>query len=148
MLSRGHFEAGGIVLSRDWVWTQGGGPVWYTRDDVWQVVNSRGHQDLLRWMVRTSPWDSDWLHEREWRIPSEGEYVDLADEGVVALLVSDPEWEPYRPTVAGPHPSGGQELVEVTNHLASSVPRWYWDGQEVTVLPPVPWTKHIVGLVD
>lgn len=148
LLSMGHFEGWGIALSRDWVWDQGGGPVWYTRDDVWRAVNQRGEQDLLRWMVRTSPRDADWLHEREWRIPSSSDYIDLSDEGVVALIVSDPDWEPYRPTVTGPHPTGGYEIVEITNHLASSVPRWFWDGREVTELPPMPFTQRFVGLFE
>ena len=145
LLSRGHFEGWGIVLSRDWVWEQGGGPVWYTRDDVWRRVNE---QDLLRWMVRTSPQDADWLHEREWRIPSDDEYVDLSIEGVVALIVSDPDWEPYRRTVTGQHASGGYEIVEITNHLASQVPRWYWDGRDVTMLPPTPFTEQLLGLFE
>lgn len=139
LLTMRQFRGWGIVLDRDWVWSQGGGPVWYTRDDVWQAVNARDEQDLLRWMVRTRPHDADWLHEREWRIPSQVEYVDLDDKGVVALLVSDPEWEPYRPTVFDMDPATGEPgPVETTNHLASEVPRWYWDGLDVTVLPPIP----------
>ncbi|MBU2075214.1 MAG: hypothetical protein KJ938_12335 [Actinobacteria bacterium] len=145
LLSRGHFEGWGIVLSRVWVWEQGGGPVWYTRDEVWRRVND---QSLLRWMVRTSPHDADWLHEREWRIPTDDDYVDLADDGVVALIVSDPDWEPFRPTVVAPHPTGQQALVEISNHLATKVPRWHWDGAEIQILPPLPFTEHLLGLID
>lgn len=148
LLTIGQFAGWGIVVRRDWAWEQGGGPVWYTRDEVWRTVNDRDDQQLLQWMVRTSPQEADWLHEREWRIPSLNEYVDLTANAVVALLVSDPDWEPHRSSTVVPHPTGGQALVETTNRLASAVPRWYWDGQKVTVLPPVPFEEHLLGLLE
>ena len=148
LLSIGQFAGWGIVLRRGWVWENGGGPIWYARDDVWRAVNARDDQDLLQWMVRTSPQEADWLHEREWRIPSPADYIDLTADAVVALLVSDAEWQPYRPSAVMPHPTGQQALVDITNHLASEVPRWYWDGQRITILPPVPFTEGLLGFVD
>lgn len=148
LLSTGQFEGWGVVLRRDWVWRNGGGPIWYARHDVWQTVQDRGDQDLLRWMVRTSPQTSDWLHEREWRIPAADEYLDLSVDGVVALLVSDPEWQPFRPTSTVQWGDGQFAAVEITNHIASEVPRWYWDGQRIQVLEPVPFEEVLLGFVD
>ena len=148
LLSMGQFAGWGVVLRRDWVWEMGGGPIWYSRDDIWRTVNARNDQDLLQWMVRTSPQGADWLHEREWRIPSSTDYVDLTVDAVAALLVSDRDWEPRRPSTTVPYPDGQLALVEITNHLASEVPRWYWDGKRIEVLPPVPFEEELLGFVD
>jgi hypothetical protein len=148
LLSMGQFAGWGVVLRRDWAWTMGGGPIWYSRDDVWRTVNARNDQDLLQWMVRTSPQDADWLHEREWRIPSSTDYIDLTGDAVAALLVSDRDWEPYRPAATVPYPDGHLALVEITNPVASEVPRWYWNGKRIEVLPPVPFEEKLLGFVD
>lgn len=148
LLSIGQFEGWGVVLRRNWVWQMGGGPIWYARDDVWQTVREREDQDLLQWMVRTSPQAADWLHEREWRIPASAEYLELTLEGVAALLVSDPEWQPFRPAVTGQWGDGRLAAIEVTNHIACHVPRWYWDGRRIEVLPPVPSEETLLGFID
>lgn len=148
LLSTGHFEAWGVVLRRDWVWQNGGGPIWYTRDDVWQKVRDRDEQDLLQWMVRTSPQSADWLHEREWRIPVPDDYLELSLDGVAALVVSNPDWQPFRPSATVQWGDGRLADVEVTNHFASEVPRWYWDGKRIEVLPPVAFEQELLGFVD
>ena len=148
LLSTGQFEGWGVVLHRDWVWRMGGGPIWYARDDVWQGVRDRGDQDLLQWMVRTSPQDADWLHEREWRIPVPAEYLELTIDAVAALLVSDPEWQPFRPAATTLWGDGRMAVEGITNHIASEVPRWYWNGDRIEVLPPVPFEHELLGFVD
>lgn len=148
LLSTGQFEGWGVVLRRDWVWRMGGGPIWYARDDAWQAVRDRDDQDLLQWMVRTSPHTADWLHEREWRIPISDDYLELSLEAVVALLVSDPEWQPFRPTPTVQWGDGQLAAVEVTNYIASEVPRWYWDGRRIAILPPLPFEEALQGFVE
>lgn len=148
LLSTGQFAGWGVVLRRDWVWQRGGGPIWYARDDVWQAVRDRDDQDLLQWMVRTSPQAADWLHEREWRIPASADYLELTLDGVAALLVSDPEWQPFRPAPTVQWGDGRLAIVEVTNLIASEVPRWYWDGRRIEVLPPIPSDQVLLGFVD
>lgn len=148
LLSTGQFEGWGVVLHREWVWRVGGGPIWYARDDVWQTVRERDDQDLLQWMVRTSPQTADWLHEREWRIPVLDDYLDLSLDGIAALLVSDPDWQPFRPSATTQWGDGQLAAVEITNYIASEVPRWYWDGQQIEVLPPLPVQVELLGFVD
>lgn len=145
MLSRAGFAGWGVVLSRQWVWDQGGGPVWYVRDDAWERVRGTLAQDLHAWIVRTEPGASDWLHEREWRVPCPDGSLLLDPVGVIAFLVSDPRWEP--PTVSDHmmDPTSGQLVVgEVTVPWAVGVPVWHWDGEQVWDLGPTgpreePW---------
>jgi hypothetical protein len=51
------------------VWQQGGGPVSYVRDEVRADIAPNLDERTLSWLVRTEPQSSDWLHEREWRVP-------------------------------------------------------------------------------
>jgi hypothetical protein len=145
MLERSGFAGWGVVFRRQWVWDEGGGPVWYARSDAWPRIASTLDPDLMAWVVRTVPGEADWLHEREWRVsPSGGELV-LDREGVVAFLVSDPEWEPRLVPGHTFNPeTGGIGVAEVTPDLATEVPRWYWDGSRVWELPPVPLREDLL----
>ena len=80
--------------------------------------------------------------------PSSTDYIDLDVDAVAALLVSDRNWEPHRSTVTVPYPDNQLALVEITNHIASQVPRWYWDGTRIEVLPPFPFEEDSQGFID
>lgn len=127
------WQAWGIVFSRKWAWRAGGGPVWYSRDDVHNRLKPRLLPEDLVWLVRTEPTHSDWLHEREWRIP----VVDDVDEpsvqfettDVLAILVAEHDWYPQNLTMDPDH-------GYFPNHIGWSVPRWWWNGTELVELPP------------
>ena len=52
----------------------------------------------------------------------------------------------------GPTPRGmviftpGGDFMQI--HIASEVPRWYWDGRRIEVLPPVPFEEELLGFID
>ena len=68
------FEPWGLVFAKSTVYAEGGGPVWYVRDDLRQQVPPA----LRGWAVRTTDpsvsgrGTSRWTHEREWRVPGTG----------------------------------------------------------------------------
>jgi len=95
LLAARQFHRGGLLLSRQWVYDVGGGPVWYTRGDQYAALAY--HQ--RSWAVRldtTSAAKSDWLHEREWRIPvpQSNPALVLGAGAVSAILIGDLTWQP------------------------------------------------------
>jgi len=84
----------GILLERQVVFDLGGGPVWYVRTDPLAMLSSK----LKGWAVRLDAGDrrSDWLHEREWRIPlsTNGEGIVIPTDPRPTILVGDPSWVP------------------------------------------------------
>lgn len=64
------FQPWGLVFNKSVVYREGGGPVWYARDDLWAAIPDPLHA----WAVRTTAPDgrgariSQWMHEREWRV--------------------------------------------------------------------------------
>lgn len=40
LLRYGDFQPWGLIVQRDWVWRQGGGPVWYVREDMTVATSS------------------------------------------------------------------------------------------------------------
>lgn len=137
LLKRSHFQGWGVVVRRDWVWSRGGGPVWYVRDNIWEQLKNVVDNEIRSWMVRTSPGDADWFHEREWRVPCPSGVLKLSAVDIVALVVSDPAWEPRGVPDVGMYPPGGLAIVEVTPPIATEVPRWFWTGTEIVELPPL-----------
>jgi hypothetical protein len=123
-------------VKRQWAWSRGGGPVWYARSELWERIKGRLDDDARAFVVRTSPDEADWLHEREWRVPSPFGSLDSRDMDVVALIVSSAEWAPL---VEGVWPDDEGKLVACleTPQLATAVPRWLWDGVNLTVLDPL-----------
>ncbi|WP_157225123.1 hypothetical protein [Nocardia thailandica] len=75
------------------VFAAGGGPVWYVRDeDMDELATSR----LRRWAVRLGE-NSDWLEEREWRVPRDlvnasAPSIPLADLGLFGVIVGERNW--------------------------------------------------------
>lgn len=93
----------GLIFSRQTVYDIRGGPVWHVRTEHIAEL-PREH---LRWAVRldTTPGNrSDWLFEREWRIPlsASDTTLTLTSDNLVGILVGDPCWEPsYRQVDTG-----------------------------------------------
>lgn len=116
----------GLVFRRNDVYGQGGAPVWYARQKQYEPLN----QDQYRWAVRfETDRKSDWLHEREWRIPVPpgDESIDLGDFHVEAILIADPDWQPsLRPV---------QMNVSALPRLWQSTPRFYWDSTTNELIP-------------
>lgn len=123
------FEPWGVVVSRSWVWEQGGGPVWYVRDDLWDATSSLS-PDLRRWLVRTRPSDSDWLHEREWRVPVDpgAAHLRLPDSGPLAIIVGDENWEPQPVHTYDLDAATGSLGQVLMTPVHAQVERWLWAG--------------------
>lgn len=147
LINERHWPPWGVILTRQWVYATGGGPAWYTRPEQYDTLTS----GQLAWSVRLgTAWGrprSEWLHEREWRlpVPPSDPSLYLTTGAVTAVLVGDPRWQPTMRPVRQPtgyyiNASTGQytrpddplaqpETREVLGYPAQwgSFPRWYWD---------------------
>jgi hypothetical protein len=121
LIGRRGWAPWGILLRRQDVYDLGGGPVWYSRTEQYAALP----EHLKTWAVRleTAPRRSDWLHEREWRLPSARISIPTqSDENGwrVGILVGDPTWQPF---------SRG-DLPE----LWGSSYQGYWDGTKSEIV--------------
>jgi hypothetical protein len=111
------------------------------RTEISSAVEPALNERTRSWLVRTEPQKSDWLHEREWRVPCadpSDAWLPLASEGLVAILVGDPEWEPTLVDDVDLNPmTGNPAHVQKTPQIAQ-VPRWFWNGKQIEQLSPVP----------
>jgi hypothetical protein len=70
MIQRRGYQPWGVLFRRQEVYDAGGGPVWHARREQYDLL---AQDDRLRsWAVRLEAGSSDWLEEREWRIPRHG----------------------------------------------------------------------------
>lgn len=145
LLQRG-WQPWGLLFNRQDVYDAGGGPVWYAREAQYRDLG-RVHRP---WAVRfeTNPGNrSDWLHEREWRIPLSPErpWLDLDVVPPVGVLLGEPDWEPSERSImvdtgrfidvstgAEAHPGDLYaepyiEQVQALPELWTQVEHWYWD---------------------
>lgn len=149
LLQRRGWQPWGLVLTRQSMYNVDGGPVWYARSQQYDLL-SEPHRS---WAVRfdaTPQRRSDWLHEREWRVPHPA--LALPVGSVVAVIIGLPDWQPWgvveREVMVDPE-TGGQ--VDPSSRRAvpqmmpfmelpplwGTVQRWYWDattGQVVQLL--------------
>lgn len=100
LLSTRRWPPWGIIFNRQYVYDVGGGPVWQVRTTQYMTLSLEQRQ----WAARfdTTPGNkSDWLHEREWRIPLAPGYagVPLGTDNVVGILMGDPTWQPSQRSV-------------------------------------------------
>ena len=80
------YEPCGVAFSKQLVFDQNGGPALYVRGDEWAAVDAALPQPIRSRVVRFWPGaeadpgedlpallqrESQWLHEREWRVPTE-----------------------------------------------------------------------------
>lgn len=120
LIASNGFHSWGLVLSREAVWKRGGGPVWYIRGDMIDDAYSLLSPKLTSWLVKTEPGQSEWMHEREWRIPSAMDwepFVQIRRSDLVAILIGDQQWRP---------PS---------SQLTQGVPLWCWSAGELWNVP-------------
>jgi hypothetical protein len=138
------YEPWGLMFSRQSVYDAGGAPVWYARPaeiDVLRMLASRGELDIRAWAVRLDP-GSDWLEEREWRIPrphsaSSSPGIDVSELHLVGLLVGDHAWTGARYTQAITA-SGRLEHGLFYPPIQPGVPRWWWNTASSTLVPLPP----------
>lgn len=134
LLTNACFEPWGIVSYRDDVFAAGGAPVWSVRTEVLAQVPA----PLRVWTARLAPGESEWLHEREWRIPaaqvSVGSGLRLA-----AIIVGDPNWRPATNTQAiNPH-TGQVSYLDQVPPITAGVQRWWWDASQRRLLLLPSW---------
>jgi hypothetical protein len=88
------FPPWALLVTREWVYSCGGGPVWYTREAQHRSLTP----EQRNWAVRFERYTSDWLHEREWRIPVPPGFTGLqiTADVVKAVLIGEPTWAPWR----------------------------------------------------
>jgi hypothetical protein len=96
-VARGHpgLAAVGVDLRAQYIYDIGGGPVWHTRS----IQHTELEREQRRWAVRldTTPGNrSDWLFEREWRVPVSVEkpFLEIDSNNVVGVLIGEPNWQP------------------------------------------------------
>lgn len=144
LLTRG-WAPWGLLVSRQAVYDLGGGPVWYARPEQLALLDRRLHGWAVRFDAAPES-RSDWLHEREWRIPADPDspVVPLVPGTLEAILVGDPEWEPVREVdvdtgdlinvITGEFTDAGSPYAEPVYareekwpRLWCNLPRLYWD---------------------
>lgn len=95
LIGQDRFAPWGIAVTRQWVYDQGGGPIWYTRQDVLDAMVDPG--ELMRtWAVRLEAGASDWLDERGWVVPLDpaDPHLRLDPPRVIAITIGEPDWTP------------------------------------------------------
>jgi hypothetical protein len=127
------YQPWGLVFDRQAIFDAGGGPVYYARPEEYEFLrgiceSGQVNNRLQTWLVRLGG-TSDWLEEREWRVPlapapAEPALV-LQALGLRALLVGDQGWSAAR---SGWLPS-----------VISGVPRWWRNPADGIIyeLPPL-----------
>jgi len=133
----------GLLLRRQAVYDLGGGPVWYARPEQRDQLPA----ELDGWAVRfeTGANRSDWLHEREWRIPvpPADPALRLPLDAVAGILVGDPHWTPTPP------PTYPVLAEDYSTPLLRQMPyppplwtaaqhHWYWDAATQQIRPITP----------
>jgi hypothetical protein len=104
LIGRRNYRPWALVVDRQAVYDAGGGPVWHARPEEYEFLrgiceSGQVNNRLQSWLVRLGG-TSDWLEEREWRIPLlPAPYepaLELSAIGLQALLVGDRDWSPAR----------------------------------------------------
>lgn len=95
LLSTRGWPPWGLIFTRQHVYDAGGAPAWHVRTDDYNRLSP----EQKRWAARldTSQENrSDWLFEREWRLPvaPERPTLELGTHNLVGILVGVAEWEP------------------------------------------------------
>lgn len=103
------FPSWALLFSRQWVYDFDGGPVWYAREAQYRTLTPEQRD----WAMRFDAYNSDWLHEREWRIPVRPGFggLQVTAETIVSVVIGEPGWKPWRyvlePTGRSVHVPGG-----------------------------------------
>ncbi|MGW4774180.1 hypothetical protein ACWEO2_39830 [Nocardia sp. NPDC004278] len=126
------YEPWALLFQRQKVYDAGGGPVWYTRPSEYEALRQLDPK-LRSWVVRLDP-GSDWLEEREWRVPQahrpdgQAPAISLTDLGFIGLIVADLNWD------CGQHfpfgTSHGQPAGRNLPPILKEMPRFWWNPTE------------------
>lgn len=134
LIGEGRYTPWGIGFSKQVIFNQGGGPVLYVRGDEWDAAVAALPDPLRARVVRFWPgavWEegdpvmfdgaqqlpdvitseSQWLHEREWRVPHD---VSFGWADVKFLIVPAPDW-----TAGQAHQYGVAYGEEYAQHFAA-----------------------------
>lgn len=143
LIGIGRFQPWGVVANRGAILALGGGSVAYVPDGVHASFAAAG---LQHWAVRTAN-GSEWMHEREWRLPTESGARGV--QNFAAILVGDASWRPS-PVEAGwvnastgeplPGPDGDPfaEPVMDLPRLWRETEIWVWDAAKPGVVKYAP----------
>ncbi|MGW5569748.1 hypothetical protein ACWEVD_00990 [Nocardia thailandica] len=136
LIGRRGYRPWGLMFDRQTVFDAGGGPVWYVRDeDMDELATSR----LRRWAVRLGE-NSDWLEEREWRVPRDlvdgsAPSIPLADLGLFGVIVGERNWWCPVPArgVDGTEPPWQEQFDDALQGLQ----KHWWDpeSEQLILLP-------------
>jgi hypothetical protein len=140
LIGRRSYQPWGLVFDRQSVYDADGGPVWYARPDEYYSLkdlyrSGKISSRIQSWLVRLEPGSSDWLEEREWRIPLSAAAaaepaLPLQALRLVALLVGDPNWSPTRVGWGVSPVTGAPFHGPIVPSLLAGVPRWWWNPTE------------------
>jgi hypothetical protein len=138
---RGPYAPWGLVFDRSWLIDAGARPVLYLSseemnrtDDLPIPLRSR--------RVRYDPGQSDWLHEREWRIcyrPRDNPRLKLTHGLVVGVIVGERNWVPppaitetgtQAVPVSGVTVSTRRRYIRYSE-AAHRLARWWWNGEDL-----------------
>lgn len=131
LIQRRNYAPWALMFDRQKVYDAGGGPVWYARPDEYAALKAR--PELRAWAVELSD-RSDWLHEREWRIPlpaSDGmtPSIPLAALGLCGVIVGDPYWDcatlEHEPALGDG--SEAYHYLPQQVRILAGVPRYWWN---------------------
>jgi hypothetical protein len=107
LIKEGRYEPCGVAFSKQLVFDKNGGPALYVRGDEWKTVAAALPQAVRSRVVRFWPGaipdpgtslpyhlekQSEWLHEREWRVPTEFRFE---WHDVKFLIVPHPQWQAF-----------------------------------------------------
>jgi hypothetical protein len=124
-----YYEPWALIFQRQNVYDAGGGPVWYARPEEYSTLG-RVDPKLRSWAVRLDP-GSDWLEEREWRVPRPmapfggAPSIPLAELGLVGLIVGDLGWTAGRYLATGT--SDGRPPGIYLPAAIQGLPRFLWN---------------------
>jgi hypothetical protein len=103
LISDRGYEPWGVVFHKTAFYAMGGRPVWYASNDEYEVARERLPAEIACRLVRYALNESDWTHEREWRIPAPTDTQPWLwfDRGAVAaIIVGDTDWPPEEEDIA------------------------------------------------
>ncbi|MEU6191302.1 hypothetical protein [Nocardia sp. NPDC047038] len=129
MISSRGYRPWALMFDRQAVYDAGGGPVWYARPAEYAALAET--PALRSWAVRWSP-DSEWVEEREWRVPrrpdSQGRAapISLAELGLCGVIIDEPDWS--CPALS---PFGDGSCPEHWVDAVGELPRYWWEGQQL-----------------
>jgi hypothetical protein len=125
MINRKGYAPWGIVFTKEFVYRKRGGPVHYVREDEWSAYQVLPKKTRSR-AVQIRPGHSEWMWEREWRVPAAmSKGFKFKPRDVYAVIAGDLEWPPG-PMFDGPD---GREMA--TPGWMPNTRQWSWTGSEL-----------------